>query len=136
MIARILSGIIGLFILWNCLGWVIDPGTAAAGLAMPLLEGKGGNTQIGDFTSFLFTAGLFACIAAYRAEHVWLYASISLIGSTALFRSLAVVVHASDPLTMSIILEIVTTAVLVLCVYLMKMESTYKLQESDEVSEK
>ena len=81
-------------------------------------------------------SGLFDCIAAYRAEHVWLYASISLIGSTALFRSLAVVVHASDPLTMSIILEIVTTAVLVLCVYLMKMESTYKLQESDEVSEK
>ena len=136
MIARILSGIIGLFILWNCLGWIIDPGTAAAGLAMPLLEGMGGNTQIGDFTSFLFTAGLFACIAAYRAEHIWLYASISLIGSAALFRSLAVVVHASDPLTMSIILEIVTTAVLVLCVYLMKKESTYKLQESDEVSEK
>ena len=54
MIARILSGIIGLFILWNCLGWVIDPGAAAAGLDMSLLEGKGGNTQIGDFTSFLF----------------------------------------------------------------------------------
>ena len=123
MIARILSGILGLFMLWTCLGWVLDPATAAAGLAMPLLEGMGGNSQIGDFTSFLFTAGLFACIAAYRAEHVWLYASISLIGSAALFRSLAVVVHASDPLTMAIIIEVVMTTVLVLCVYLMKKES-------------
>ena len=123
MIARILSGILGLFMLWTCLGWVLDPATAAAGLAMPLLEGMGGNTQIGDLTSFFFTAGLFACIAAYRAEHVWLYASISLIGSAALFRSLAVVVHASDPLTMAIIIEVVMTTVLVLCIYLMKKES-------------
>ena len=123
MIARILSGIIGLFILWNCLGWIIDPGTAAAGLAMPLLEGMGGNTQIGDFTSFLFTAGLFACIGAYRAEHVWLYASISLIGSTAIFRSLAVVTHGSDPFIMAIGIEIVMSAVLILCVYLMRKDS-------------
>ena len=123
MIARILSGIVGLFMLWTCLGWLMDPASAAAGLAMPLIEGMGGNTQIGDFTSFFFTAGLFACIGAYRAEHVWLYAPISLIGSTAIFRSLAVVTHGSEPLTMAIGIEIVMSAVLILCVYLMKKES-------------
>jgi hypothetical protein len=123
MIARILSGIIGLFMLYTCVGWIMDPATAAAGLAMPLLEGLGGNTQIGDFTSFFFTAGVFACIGAYRAEHAWLYASISLLGSAALFRSLAVITHGSDPLTMAITFEIVMTAILVLCVYLMKKEN-------------
>ena len=123
MIARILSGIIGLFMLWTCLGWIMDPASAAAGLAMPLLERMGGNTQIGDFTSFFFTAGVFACIGAYRAEHAWLYASISLLGSAALFRSLAVITHGSDPLTMAITFEIVMTAILVLCVYLMKKEN-------------
>ena len=123
MIARILSGIIGLFMLWTCLGWIMDPASAAAGLAMPLLEGMGGNTQIGDFSSFFFTAGVFACIGAYRAEHAWLYASISLLGSAALFRSLAVITHGSDPLTMAITFEIVMTAILVLCVYLMKKEN-------------
>ena len=123
MTARILSGIVGLFMLWTCLGWLMDPATAAAGLAMPLIEGMGGNTQIGDFTSFFFTAGLFACIGAYRAEHVWLYAPISLIGSTAIFRSLAVVTHGSEPLTMAIGFEIVMSAVLILCVYLIKKES-------------
>ena len=79
--------------------------------------------QIGDLTSFFFTAGLFACIAAYRAEHVWLYASISLIGSTAIFRSLAVVTHGSDPFIMAIGIEIVMSAVLILCVYLMRKDS-------------
>ncbi len=124
MVARILSGIVGLFMLWTCLGWLMDPATAAAGLAMPLLEGMGGNTQIGDFTSFFFTAGLFACIGAYRAEYAWLYASISLLGSAAIFRSLAVVTHGSDPLTMAIIFEIIMTAILILSVYLMKKETT------------
>ena len=124
MVARILSGIVGLFMLWTCLGWLMDPATAAAALAMPLLEGMGGNTQIGDFTSFFFTAGLFACIGAYRAEYAWLYASISLLGSAAIFRSLAVVAHGSDPLTMAIIFEIIMTAILILSVYLMKKETT------------
>ena len=123
MVARILSGIVGLLMLWSCLGWLMDPATAAKGLAMPLLEGMGGNTQIGDFTSFFFTAGLFACIGAYRAEYAWLYASISLLGSAAIFRSLAVVAHGSDPLTMAIIFEIIMTAILILSVYLMKKEN-------------
>ena len=123
MVARILSGIVGLFMLWTCLGWLMDPATAAAGLAMPLLEGMGGNTQIGDFTSFFFTAGLFACIGAYRVEHTWLYASISLLGSAAVFRSLAVVTHGSEPLTQAIIAEIVMVAFLILSVYLMKKEN-------------
>ena len=123
MVARILSGIVGLFMLWTCLGWLMDPATAAAGLAMPLLEGMGGNTQIGDFTSFFFTAGLFACIGAYRSELTWLYASISLLGSAAVFRSLAVVTHGSEPLTMAIIFEIVMVAFLILSVYLMKKEA-------------
>ena len=50
MIARILSGLIGLFMLYSCYGWVTDPSSAAAGLDMHLLEGMGGINQIGDFT--------------------------------------------------------------------------------------
>ena len=120
MIARILSGLIGALMLLNCLWWILDPATAAEGLAMPLLVGLESNSQIGDFTSFFFTAGLFACIGAYRAEHIWLYPTISLIGSAALFRSYAVIAHGSDPLVSTIVFEIVMSAILILCVVLMK----------------
>ena len=120
MIARILSGLIGALMLLNCLWWILDPATAAEGLAMPLLVGLESNSQIGDFTSFFFTAGLFACIGAYRAEHVWLYPTISLIGSAALFRSYAVGAHGSEPLVSTIAFEIVMSAILILCVVLMK----------------
>jgi hypothetical protein len=120
MIARILSGLIGALMLLNCLWWILDPATAAEGLAMPLLVGLESNSQIGDFTSFFFTAGLFACIGAYRAEHVWLYPTISLIGSAALFRSYAVIAHGSEPLVSTIVFEIAMSAILILCVVLMK----------------
>ena len=120
MIARILSGLIGVLMLLNCLWWILDPSTAAEGLAMPLLEGSGSNSQIGDFTSFFFTAGLFACIGAYRAEHIWLYTTISLLGSAAIFRSYAVMVHGSKPLMEAIGFEVVMSAVLIICAFLMK----------------
>ena len=120
MIARILSGLIGALMLLNCLWWILDPATAAEGLAMPLLVGLESNSQIGDFTSFFFTAGLFACSGAYRAEHIWLYPTISLIGSAAFFRSYAVVAHGSEPLVSTIVFEIVMSAILILCVFLMK----------------
>ena len=120
MIARILSGLIGVLMLLNCLWWILDPATAAEGLAMPLLVGLESNSQIGDFTSFFFTAGLFACIGAYKAEHAWLYPTISLIGSAAPFRFYAVIAHGSEPLVSTIVFEIVISAILILCVFLMK----------------
>ena len=59
MWARIISGIIGIFMLFNAFNWILDPAAAAESLSMTLLEGKGGNTQIGDFTSFFFTGKHF-----------------------------------------------------------------------------
>ena len=120
MIARILSGLIGVLMLLNCFWWILDPATAANELEMPLLAGLGGNTQIGDFTAFFFTAGLFACIGAYRAEHIWLYTTISLLGSAAVFRSYAVMAHGAEPLMEAISFEVAMSAALVVCVFLMK----------------
>ena len=81
------------------------------------------NTQIGDFTSFFFTAGLMACIGAYRNEHIWLYATISLLGSAAVFRTYAGLAHGADFLTAAIIFEIVMSLLLLLSVYKMKSDS-------------
>ena len=128
MWARVISGLIGVFMLYSALGWIIDPANAAAGLQMTLVAGPGEttlgmNTQIGDFTSFFFTAGLMACIGAYRNEHIWLYATISLLGSAAVFRTYAGLVHGADFLTVAIIFEIVMSLLLLLSVYKMKSDS-------------
>jgi|TARA_X000001036_G_C20464968_1_gene719095 hypothetical protein len=128
MWARVISGLIGVFMLYSALGWIIDPASAAAGLAMALVEGPGEttlgmNTQIGDFTSFFFTAGIMACIGAYRNEHVWLYGTISLLGSAAVFRTYAGLVHGADFLTTAIVFEVVMSLLLFLSVYKIKSDS-------------
>ena len=128
MWARVISGLIGVFMLYTALGWIIDPASAAAGLAMALVDGPGEttlgmNTQIGDFTSFFFTAGIMACIGAYRNEHVWLYGTISLLGSAAVFRTYAGLVHGADFLTTAIIFEVVMSLLLFLSVYKIKSDS-------------
>ncbi len=129
MTARVISGVIGLFMFNSALGWVLDPASAAAGLAMVLVEGPGDttmgmNTQIGDMTAFFFTAGLMACIGAYRNEYVWLYTTISLLGSAAVFRIYAGLVHGADYLTMAIGFEIFSSLLLGLSIYLMKKSET------------
>tara|TARA_B100000575_G_scaffold193535_1_gene156305 strand:+ start:596 stop:967 length:372 start_codon:yes stop_codon:yes gene_type:complete len=123
MWARGISAVIGVFMLFSAVNWLIDPEQAAAGLSMTLLEGEGGNTQIGDFTSFFFTAGLMAVIGAYRNEHVWLYTTISLLGSAAVFRISAGLFHGTDFLTSAIVFEIVSSVLLLISANKMKSEN-------------
>ena len=125
MIARLISASIGLVLLSSAFRWTLDPESAAAGLAMALVEGPGDttmgmNTQIGDFTAFFFTAGLMACIGAYKNQHVWLYTTLSLLGSAAFFRIYAGLVHGADLLIKAIAIEVIVSLFLVLSIYLMK----------------
>ena len=38
---------------------------------MPLLEGEGLSTQIGDFASFFFVVGIFILLGAYSKNNHW-----------------------------------------------------------------
>ena len=123
MWARLISGIIGILMLLQAFNWLLDPSSAAAGLSMSLLQGEGGNTQIGDFTSFFFTAGLMAIIGAYRNEHIWLFTTISLLGSAAVFRISAGLFHGADFLTSAIAFEIVASILLLISANKIKSEA-------------
>ena len=129
MVARAISGLIGLFMLYSALGWILDPTTAAAGLAMVLVEGPGDttlgmNTQIGDFTSFFFTAGILSCIGSYRNEHEWLYGPLVLLGSAAIFRLTAGVMHGTEFWVPGIISEILFAIMLIVSINLMKKSNS------------
>ena len=127
MIARILSGLVGAVMLISAIGWIIDPAAAAAGLEIKeSLKDVGGetllgkNTLIGDFTSFFFTAGILSCIGAYRNEHEWLYGPLVLLGSAAIFRLFAGVIHGTEFLVTAIISELLFATMLIISINLMK----------------
>ncbi|MFU8764862.1 MAG: hypothetical protein ACNA7T_10080 [Haliea sp.] len=109
---RILSGLFGLLFGINCLSWLLDPARAAATLGMPLLEGVGRNTQIGDFTAFFFTLTVMIGLGVWRRQAQPLLGACLLLGSAAVFRLLSALLHDATLAPVSVAVEVVATAVL------------------------
>ena len=70
MLPRILTGLVGLLMAVITLGWLTDPSSAAANLGMPLLDGLGRSTQVGDFTAFFAAVAGFSLYAAGKKMHI------------------------------------------------------------------
>lgn len=75
------------------LRWAVDPGGAATQFGMPLLEGLGLSTQAGDLTAFFLGLGVFIFAGLITENRAWLQAAATLLGLTAIFRTLAWLVH-------------------------------------------
>ena len=85
--------------------WQTAPEMAAHILGMPLLEGVGRSTQIGDFSAFFMAIFLFCILGAVRLKPHWFSAAGILIGSAAVFRTLAFLLHGADFVFNSIFIE-------------------------------
>ncbi|MEE3165636.1 MAG: hypothetical protein VX241_03680, partial [Pseudomonadota bacterium] len=76
IVGRILSLLPAILFLSTAYGWITDPSEAAKGLGMPLLEGIGRSTQIGDFSAFFIGVGLFSLIGALTNKVTYVYCAI------------------------------------------------------------
>lgn len=103
---------VALILLVSGLNWILDPVDAAKQLGMPLLEGLGRSTQIGDFSAFFLAAGTMAAMGTYRGQTHWLYGSALLLGFAAIGRTLAAVVHGA-PFAHWIAVELIGAVLLV-----------------------
>ena len=111
---RAVAGLIGIFFLINAAGWVMDPLSAAEGLGMPLLDGIGRSTQIGDIGALFLAMGGLAAAGAWRMNSHWIQAAGILLGSAAVMRTLAWVLHDAAFATSFIVIEAVGAALLIL----------------------
>jgi hypothetical protein len=103
----------GVFILIG-LAWLVAPGFASAQMRMPLLEGDGLSTQIGDLAALFLTLGGSIAIALMTYRAVWLYPAVMLLGFAAAGRVIVWLGHgASLPLDM-IIVEVTVAGLLIL----------------------
>ena len=92
--------------------WLADPEGAAGSLGMPLLEGLGRSTQIGDLSAFFVTASVLILLGVFTGKREWLYAPALLLGLTAVFRVVAWVAHDAAFATSAIVVEVVSTGIL------------------------
>lgn len=109
---RIISGLFGLLFGISFLNWLLAPAAAAEMLGMPLLDGVGRNTQIGDFTAFFFTLTVLIGAGLWRRQAEPLFIACLLLGSAALFRLLAALLHDATLAPVSVGVEVVASVVL------------------------
>lgn len=75
------------------LRWFVDPSAAAGELGMPLLEGVGRSSQVGDMAAFFLALGFCMLTALITAKRHWYYPPIMLLGLAATGRLLAWLIH-------------------------------------------
>ena len=106
-VLRIVAGLVGILFFLNGLQWIISPAKVAASLGMPLLEGVGLSTQIGDLGSFFITVGAMTLIGAITTTRHWFYAPSILLLVAALYRTLSTVLYGAPFVMSAILVEVV-----------------------------
>lgn len=111
-ILRIVIALPGLMFLAMGIRWLIDPAAAAETLGMPLLDGVGRSSQVGDMASFFITLGSMILIGSATQKSPWLYGGAMLLGFAAISRTLAALMHDAAMATDMIGFEVVIAALL------------------------
>ena len=111
-VLRVIVALPGILFVVTGLRWLVDPAAAAAQFGMPLLDGLGRSSQIGDMASFFLTLGVLILIALISAKRVWYYPPIMLLAFTAIGRILAWLVHDAAPAVEMIAPEIIIACLL------------------------
>ena len=106
-VLRIVAGLVGILFFLNGLQWIISPANVAASLGMPLLEGVGLSTQIGDLGSFFITVGAMTLIGAITTTRHWFYAPSMLLLVAALYRTLSTILYGAPFVMLAILVEVV-----------------------------
>lgn len=111
-ILKIVLGLVGVSLLALGMMWLVYPAVVAEALDVPLAEGRGLSTQIGDLAAFFTAAGILVLIGATTGTRHWLYAPALLIGLTAVFRVIAWAAHGATLFVVAIAVEVVITVLL------------------------
>ena len=111
-VLRAVSGLFGLLFLVSAIRWIVDPAAAAEGLGMPLLDGIGRSTQIGDIGAFFVLAAALILAGTLRENATLLRTAGLLLASAAVLRTIAMA-HGAPPATAFIAVEVGVAALLV-----------------------
>ena len=105
-VLRVIAGLAGTLFFLNGLQWIINPASIAESLGMPLLQGVGLSTQIGDLGSFFITVGAMTLIGAITTTRHWFYAPSMLLLVAALYRTLSTVLYDAPFVISAIVVEV------------------------------
>lgn len=85
---RILTILVGVLSFANAMRFAFVPARAAEGLGMPVLEGVGASTQLGDIGALFLAVAVLVGLAQRRGRAGLLLAPAILVGCAAVMRTL------------------------------------------------
>ena len=109
---RIIVALPALLFVVMGLRWATDPGGAAAGLGMTLMEGVGLSAQIGDVGGMFLSMGIMMLVGVATANRVWLCAPALMLSLIAIFRVIAWAAHGAALTPDTIAIEVVVASLL------------------------
>ncbi len=95
------------FFLFTGFQWLVSPETAADALMMPLLDGAGRSSQMGDIGGLFLGMGLVVMSAVVTRKGDWLLPISIILAVIAVFRLLAFALHDATLIPQMIAVEIV-----------------------------
>ena len=95
------------------LRWAIAPAGVVAEFGMPLLDGLGRSTQIGDIGAIFIAGSSMVMIGMKSKNATWLYAPALLMATIAVMRTVAWGAHGATFATTQITVEVITTVLLI-----------------------
>jgi hypothetical protein len=90
---RVLCSVPAILFVVVGLRWLIDPAGIAPELGMPLLEGIGRSTQIGDLAALFLSIGMMMLLAVITSRRHWFYVPVLMLLGAASFRVIAWLLH-------------------------------------------
>jgi len=109
---QIVTRVMGALFLLQGIGWLVAPERSAGSLGMPLLEGLGRSTQIGDFAAFFVTLGMTILAGSFVGRGRLLYFPATLLASAAGGRILAWAAQGAAFATLFITVELFSSLLL------------------------
>ncbi len=113
-VLRLITVLIAVALLSIGASWLVAPAWIAAQLGMPLLDGMGLSSQVGDLGAFFTASGVMVVMGLITQRRQWFQAAALLMAGAALFRTMAWLFLDASLAVMAIGVEIITTVILLL----------------------
>lgn len=111
-ILRVIVALPAILFLVIGLRWLFAPAGVAGEFGMPLLDGLGRSTQIGDLAAFFIGGGAMMLLGVLTQHRTWFLAPALLLALTAVFRVLAWALHDASFAAPQIAVEVVVACLL------------------------
>ena len=122
-IENILMSILTLVLSLIALGWLISPESSANSLDMILLEGKGRNTQIRDFTALFLGTSIMCLLSLITRQYQWVLSVGIIFSITIVVSFISSFYHDSIISYQSLVAEIIFTAMAISSALVLKFKN-------------